>query len=58
MGARAALNALPISRLDKRSTRIAKRLKAYIIRFKLTITSSNRFEGLGEIYTVKDYINK
>jgi len=58
MSARGALNAIPISRLDERSTRIAKRLRAYIIRLKLTITSSNRLEGLGEIYSVKDYINR
>jgi len=58
MSARGALSAIPISRLDGRSTRIAKRLRAYIIRLKLTITSSNRPEGLREIYSVKDYINK
>jgi len=58
MGARGALNATPISRLDGRPTRIAKRLRAYVIRLKLTITSSNRPGGLGEIYSVKDYINK
>jgi len=58
MGARGALNAIPISRLNRRPRRIAKRLRAYIIRLKLTITSSNNLEGLGEIYSVKDYINK
>jgi len=58
MGARGALNATLISRLDGRPTRIAKRLRAYIIPLKLTITSSNRLGGLGEIYSVKDHINK
>jgi len=58
MGARGALNVILISRLDERSTRIIKRLRAYIIRLKLTITSSNKLGGLREIYSVKDHINK